>query len=126
MIFSLAATMSGAPAPAGQSRLPIAVGDYYSESADDCDGPAALAWDGRGFQADYVYIDNITSVEKIGENQYEVVSRTRTKDENTQKHGYLWRAKIEVVDKGQFVFNQFADKGHYKAEEARTYHLCRK
>jgi hypothetical protein len=38
----------------------------------------------------------------------------------------VWRAKIEIVDKAQFVFNQYTDKERYKPEEARTYHLCPK
>jgi hypothetical protein len=130
LTFLLAAAMSGAPAPtahaAGPSRLPIAIGDYFSDSADDCGGPAALNWDGKAFLADYVYIDNIVAVTKVGDNQYEVVSRTKTQDENTQAHGYVWRAKIEIVDKAQFVFNQYTDKERYKPEEARTYHLCPK
>ena len=130
MIASLAAATSCALAPAGhaagQARLPIAIGDYYSDSADDCGGPAAMAWDGKAFLADYVYIDNINSTNKVGDNQYEVVSRTKTKDENTTRYGYVWRAKIEVVDKGQFVFNQYADKEQYKPEDGRTYHLCPK
>ncbi|MGD0640651.1 MAG: hypothetical protein ABSC22_07880 [Roseiarcus sp.] len=130
MIALLAAATCCALAPAGhaagQARLPIAIGDYYSDSADDCGGPAAMAWDGRAFVADYVYIDNIVSINKIGENQYDVASRTKTRDENTQQYGYLWRARIEVVDKGQFVFNQYADKEKYQPADARTYHLCPK
>ncbi len=130
LAFWLAAAMSCALAPAGHaaapSRLPIAIGDYFSDSADDCGGPAALAWNGKAFLADYVYIDNIISINKIGENRYEVVSRNKTKDENTQKYGYVWRARIDVGDNGQFVFNQYADKEKYTPEEARTYHLCPK
>jgi hypothetical protein len=129
-IFSLAATISAAWAPAGraagQSKLPIEVGGYFFDSADDRGGPAALAWDGKAFLADYVYIGNIIAIKKIGENHYEVVSRAKTKDDNTKMHGYVRHAKIEVVDKGQFVFKQYADDEKYRAEAARTYQLCGK
>jgi len=130
MIYSLAATMGAALAPAGhaagQSRLPIEVGDYYADSPDDCGGPAALTWDGQRFLADYVYIDNIIAIKAIGGNQYQILSRTKTKDEGTAAHGYVWRARVAVVDKGQFVFNQYADGEKYRPEEGRTYHHCGK
>ncbi len=90
-LFLRAATIGCALAhaalAAGPSRLPIGIGDYCSESADDGGGPAALAWDGKTFSADHVYIDNTTSAGKVGENQYEVISRTRTKDDNTKIYG---------------------------------------
>jgi hypothetical protein len=125
-IFLLYPMAMGLPAPAsGSSLLPIKAGEYYFDSRDSCGGPSTLSWNGRGFLADYVYMDHVTSVKKTAPNVYQLVSVTKTSDENTRLNGRTWLADVRVLDEVRFTFAQYAKKTPASAEAPRTYRLCR-
>lgn len=105
--------------------LPLQPGEYYFQAADDCGGPAALSWDGKRFLADYVYIDNIIKVRKAGANRFDVISRTKTRDENTRMSGRVWRARVVVLGKSKFSFNQYSNREKFDPKNDRIYLKCK-
>ena len=125
-LASLPACAFGAAALAASAKLPIKAGHYYFDSADDCDSPAELTWDGKRFLSDYVYIDAITGIKKTGDNTFVVTSRTKQRDENTKAQGAVWLAEIKIVDAKKFEFNQHSQKDKANPKDARVYSLCGK
>jgi len=112
---------------AEKSILPIAIGAYLTQPANGgCNVPDALGWNGKGFIADYVYLDNIIEVRKIGENAFAVKSLTKTDDENTAKSGKIWLGIVKIENSGAFEFKQYSARQNEKSEAYTKYHLCRK
>ncbi len=114
------ATGAGPACAAG--LLPIEVGEY-AQDLSDCGESAAMSWNGKGFVADYVYIDNIVKVEKTGPGIFIATSRTLTKDENTAKSGAVWRANVHALSPTSFTFAQYAAMER-KVEAPHTFHKC--
>jgi hypothetical protein len=122
LLYPAAATL---PAPAeSASLLPIKSGEYDFDSRQSCGGPATLTWNGRGFSADYVYMDNVTSAKMVEPNVYHLVSLTKTSDENTELQGRTWFADVRVLDESRFTFVQYSKESEAKSEPQRTYRLC--
>ncbi len=126
LLVAALCAMSGAANAAQGVILPLPAGNYYSDSPEDCGGPAALNWDGKNFGADYVYMDHVTNVQKVGAAQFLLTSRTRTRDGNTRKQGLSWLAAIAILGPTKFTFNQYAAGKSPNPRDARTFTLCGK
>jgi hypothetical protein len=113
--------------------LPIKVGTYapgtpaeVARLGRDCDGPDNLVWSGRGFSADYIYMDNIVDIAKQPSGAYHLTSKTRVNDENTQQSGRVWQADVVVVGPGEFSFRQYAAHQPATSDPYRHFSFCHK
>ena len=129
--LAIGATVLCATAAASQT-LPLKPGVYAPGTPHDaaalkpaCSDPGTLTWTGRGFVADYVYIDHVVKVESLGGGVYRLTSRTETTDENTRKSGKLWLAEIKLLGGGSFQFKQYSVKEPPAHETFNTYSFCK-